>query len=250
MSRSQTGSSISAPRAVVRSPRSITSVCPMLSSSSTTVFFAPSSSPETKTEWSPPATRPGSTMTAAVIVFSDLTTRASGKARWICSARESVSLTNRVGGKPWEKSSGLETSSSTLPARWAAPACARASREAPPPVALTTSSACSVGVGEGGQPDGGMVGVPGGEGRVAHAVGLGARERGLRIARPDRHLVAEVGELGGDGPADRSGTEDGDLHGALPVAEEGRQVCLPDARTVADRPVCVTMLASPRWRNR
>ena len=39
-------------------------------------------------------------MSAAVMVLSDLTTRASGKARWICSPSESVSLTNRVGGSP------------------------------------------------------------------------------------------------------------------------------------------------------
>ena len=49
---------------------------------------------------SAPPSCPGSTMRSALSVLRDFTTWAPGKARWICSASESVSLTNRVGGKP------------------------------------------------------------------------------------------------------------------------------------------------------
>ena len=80
-------------------------------------------------------------MSVAFIVLRVLTTLASGNARWICSPSESVSLTNRVGGKPAEKSSGLAISTSTLPARFAAPASPTTSSEAAPDEALTTSSA-------------------------------------------------------------------------------------------------------------
>ncbi len=73
-------------------------------------------------------------------MFSDLTTRRAGYVRWICSPRLSRFETVRVGGKPWENSSGLATSTSTLPARLAAPAAARASRDAAPAVAFTTIS--------------------------------------------------------------------------------------------------------------
>jgi hypothetical protein len=75
------------------------------------------------------------------MVFRVLTTRVSGKARWICSPSESVSLTNKVGGRPAEKSSGFAMSSSTLPARWSAPARPRTSRDTAPLVAFTISSA-------------------------------------------------------------------------------------------------------------
>ena len=87
------------------------------------------------------AERLGSTISEAVSVLRVLTTLVSGKARWICSPSESVSLTNRVGGKPWEKSSGLEMSTSSLPARLSAPARPSTSRVAAPEEALTTSSA-------------------------------------------------------------------------------------------------------------
>jgi hypothetical protein len=52
-----------------------------------------------------------------------------------------VSLTNRLGGKPREKSSGLAMSMSTLPARFPVPAAASAAIDTPPEVALTSSSA-------------------------------------------------------------------------------------------------------------
>ncbi len=79
-------------------------------------------------------------MTAALTVFSAFTTRACGKAAWIRSPRLSSLQTERVGGIPCEKSSGLATSISVLPARFSAPAAARASSEAPPAVQLKTSS--------------------------------------------------------------------------------------------------------------
>src|SRR6266568_3769650 len=79
-------------------------------------------------------------MTSALMVLSVLTTRASGNARWICSPRLSVLQTPSVGGIPEVGSMGLAMSISTLPARLAAPAAARASRDAAPAVALTTIS--------------------------------------------------------------------------------------------------------------
>ena len=78
----------------------------------------------------PPSSSAGSTMTAAFMVFSDLTTRACGTARCSCSARLSVFATDSVGGKPCEKSSGFDASSTTVPSRTAA-----ASRAASEPVA-------------------------------------------------------------------------------------------------------------------
>ena len=47
---------------------------------------------------------------------------------------------------------------------------------------------------------------------VAHLVGLGARERRLRVARADGDVMAERREAGGDRSADDAGAEDGDLH--------------------------------------
>ncbi len=140
ISRNQTGSNISVPRAVSSGPRSMTSSWPKLSRSETTVALAGASSPETKTVEDSPRVF-GSTISEAVMVFRVLTTFASGKARWICSPSESVSLTNMVGGKPWEKSRGLAMSTSTLPARLSAPARPSTSRAAAPEEALTTSSA-------------------------------------------------------------------------------------------------------------
>lgn len=57
------------------------------------------------------------------------------------SAMLSVLQTESDGGKPAEKSSGLDTSTRTLPARFAAPASLNAASETMPGVALTTSSA-------------------------------------------------------------------------------------------------------------
>ena len=74
-------------------------------------------------------------------MFSALTTRVSGNARWICSARLSSPPTEQRGGKPPEKSSGLATSTRTLPASASAPAARRASSEWTPEVQLTTRSA-------------------------------------------------------------------------------------------------------------
>ncbi len=90
--------------------------------------------------WSPPASPPGSTVTGALTVLSVFTTRADGNARWICSPGESLFGTDSVAGKPREKSSGLEMSTSGLPARCASPASRSASNATAPAVALTTSS--------------------------------------------------------------------------------------------------------------
>src|SRR2546429_459930 len=99
MRRTHSGSTISVPRAVEMTPRSMTSVCPNDSSRSMTVFLASVSLPDTNTEWSPSASCAGLTISAAVRVLSALTTRSRGKAAWICSPRLSVSLTNSVGGR-------------------------------------------------------------------------------------------------------------------------------------------------------
>ena len=61
-----------------------------------------------------PGTEAGSTMTVQFIVLSALTTRHSGKTRWICSPSESVLQTDSVGGMPCEKSSGFATSHDDL----------------------------------------------------------------------------------------------------------------------------------------
>jgi hypothetical protein len=82
----------------------------------------------------------GFAMSRAFIVFRALTTRAAGKARWIRSPSESVLATSSDGGMPREKSRALEVSTRTLPSRLASPASRRASSEAAPAVALTTSS--------------------------------------------------------------------------------------------------------------
>jgi hypothetical protein len=67
----------------------------------------------------------------AFTVLRVLTTRAAGNSRWMHSPRLSVLTTDSDGGMPWEKSSGLATSTRTLPSRLAAPASRRASRAAP-----------------------------------------------------------------------------------------------------------------------
>ena len=90
--------------------------------------FAASSSPHRKTSCSP-GTFEGSTMTSQLTGFSAFTTLVSGNARWICSPRLSVSLTNSVGGKPAEKSSGFARSNNTFPARFALPAARRLVRQ-------------------------------------------------------------------------------------------------------------------------
>src|SRR5262245_20075856 len=73
------------------------------------------------------------------MVFSAFTTRAPGRARWICSPSESVFETNSGGGNPLAWSRGLEMSRTTLPVR--SPAAVSAGSEPSPPVALTIRSA-------------------------------------------------------------------------------------------------------------
>jgi len=114
-------------------------VQPKLRRSSAAVCLAAGSLPDIKTEW-PPGMSPGFTITSALIVLSVFTTRASGNARWMRSPRLSVLELRMAGGNPAEKSSALEISTSTLPARFAAPAASSASSEPMPYVALTTIS--------------------------------------------------------------------------------------------------------------
>ena len=82
-------------------------------------------------------------MTLTFVVLSVFTTFASGKARWICSATESVLHTVSVGGMPLEKSSGFEMSIRILPRRFCSPASRSASSETVPDVALITISPCA-----------------------------------------------------------------------------------------------------------
>ena len=67
-------------------------------------------------------------------------------------------------------------------------------------------------VGEGGERRPLVVGVPGGERRVAHAVGLGAGQGGLGVAGADHDGVAELVEAAGDRLADHAGAENCDVH--------------------------------------
>jgi hypothetical protein len=75
-------------------------------------------------------------MTWAFIVLSDFTTRSSGKACWICSARESVLATVSDGGNPREKSRGFARSIRILPLRFSFPASLSACSEPVPAVQL------------------------------------------------------------------------------------------------------------------
>ena len=134
--------------------------------------------------------RRGSTISSAFIVFRALTTRAAGKARWICSPSESVLQTVSEGGMPREKSRGLAMSKRTLPSRFGPPACS-ASSEVAPEVALTTQLAVRGGLGEGAEPELGVLLAPDVERRVAVLVGFVACQGRRRIARADHHLVAE-----------------------------------------------------------
>ena len=89
------------PRAAEMSPRSITfpSPQPKLSRISVTWALAPSSLPQTNRLVDSP-TAPARPSPLALTVFSAFTTRASGKARWICSPRLSSLQTPSVGGIP------------------------------------------------------------------------------------------------------------------------------------------------------
>ena len=139
--RSHSGRYISVPRAEETSPRSTirSSGQPNSPSRPATSRLASSSSPHTKTACSP-GTIAGLTITSQFIVFSALTTRTPGSWRWICSPRLSVLQMLSVGGIPCEKSSGLATSTRTLPERLSAPAASSAASEPVPAVQLKTIS--------------------------------------------------------------------------------------------------------------
>ena len=83
-----------------------------------------------------PPSSPGETITEALIVFSAFTTRASGNAAWIRSARLSSLHTDSVGGIPPLKSSAFATSTSTFPDRFCPPAASSAFSDASPAVAI------------------------------------------------------------------------------------------------------------------
>ena len=79
-------------------------------------------------------------MSAALTVLSVFTTWTRGNARCSVSARLSVFATESVSPSA-EITSGLATSATTNPSRSPTPAAVSASAEAPPEVALTSSSA-------------------------------------------------------------------------------------------------------------
>ena len=79
-------------------------------------------------------------MSGALTVFRAFTTRVWGRARWSCSASESVLHTDKVGGMPREKSRGFEASIRILPARRSTPAARTPSTDTRPARAFTTTS--------------------------------------------------------------------------------------------------------------
>src|SRR5680860_1387952 len=194
------------------SPRSMMSVHPKLRSRSATVALASASLPERNTLWAPPPTRSGATITAAFTVFSDFTTLAPGRRRWICSARESVLDTSSGGGIPWEVSKGWATSKRTLPSRFPSPASRTTPRDAPPAVALITMFTVRGSLGEGAQADVGMVLAPDPKRRVAIHIGVASRLRGLWVTRAVHHVVAKLAEPRRQGPPHGGRSQDADLH--------------------------------------
>src|SRR3954468_4209700 len=74
------------------------------------------------------------------MVLRLLTTLAWGNRRCSCSPTLSVLATANEGGIPLEKSSALETSTSSLPLMLSSPACSRAARDTIPPVQLKSTS--------------------------------------------------------------------------------------------------------------
>jgi hypothetical protein len=119
------------------------------------------------------------------------------------------------GGMPREKSSGFERSTTILPSRFAGPARRAASSAPWPEVALNTSSAWRAASAyvatftEGCSATNDASGAsPNAPGAVRARVAAGSRGA-------DPHVVAERGQLAGDGLADDAGAEDGDLHGRL-----------------------------------
>ena len=99
---------------------------------------------------------------------------------------------------PWEKSSGFDTSISTLPARFSAPPALQDLERTPPLVALTTSSPLSRR--EAKLPTDLVVSIqPHGQRRAAPRVGLSAGQRRLGVAGAEDHLVARGREACGEG---------------------------------------------------
>ena len=209
--RSHTGSSISVPRAVLMSPRSMTSVCPKLSSSSVTVALAASSLPETKTDDS-----------CAEVLGVDHQGGVEGveglddaglREGALDLLAERVGVLDEQGGRQAgrevervgdveEDLAGEVVGAGQLERRDGAVPAGRVDDEL---------STCG-GVGKGGQA-GGRVGLePGTERRVTHAVRLSAATAGLGVAGADDDVVAELEEAGGEGLADHAGAEDCDLH--------------------------------------
>src|SRR3990172_6769561 len=126
---------ISTLRAVEILPRSIMSRQPNQSRKIiTTVALASISLPLTKTTVFS-INLDGLIITLALTVLRVLTTFVSGKARWICSPKESVLHTVNVQVSV-ERSSGFEVSIKILPFRFPAPARFRAFKEAEPNVQL------------------------------------------------------------------------------------------------------------------
>src|SRR5258708_2790832 len=96
------------------SRRSRMSCQPMLMSNVTTLLLATGSLPQTSIVGLPPFA--GSTMTSQFTIFNVFTTLACGAAFCTSSPSEFVLQIESDGGIPCEKSSGLLTSTSTLPA--------------------------------------------------------------------------------------------------------------------------------------
>ncbi len=184
------------------SPRSWTVFQPNEARSPVTLFFASASLPQRKRSLSP-SIFSGSTMTFALTVFSALTTLASGNSRWICSPSESPGAVKSVGGIPFEKSSGFETSTTTF--RSGSPRRPRAGPRAP------TRRACS-GRRPRRTPRRRRRSLPTLSPGLRHP-GRGLLAAGLAPAHLD--LVAERGELARDRLSHHSGSENPESHDCL-----------------------------------
>ena len=180
-----------------------------------TVRLASSSSPAISIVGCP-SLKLGSTKYGLPMMLNALTTLASGNARWTRSPSESSPLIESFGGKPPEKSSGFIASITTLPAKLAGP---HRRSPAPPRHRERPSARSSL-------PAAASANVP--AWIPAPSVDSHSRSSGvLRVARPDRHLMATFPEPGGQAPPDlaRSQHADPGLRQSVHHRRSSRQWC-------------------------
>ena len=127
---------------------------------------------------------PACSIRSAFRVFSVFTTNTSGNCRCTCSPSESAFVIVRVGGIPFEKSSGFEMSTSGLPERASAPGQREHLEGSRARGRVDHDLGAGGGIGVGRERHVRVVGVPRGERRGAHGVGLGAGQRVPGVAGP------------------------------------------------------------------